>query len=29
MALLSTIQPHAVANKEEPIELMGDVKRET
>jgi hypothetical protein len=23
------IQPHAVANKEEPIELMGDAKRET
>ena len=25
MALLSTIQPHAVANKEEPIELTGNV----
>jgi translation initiation factor IF-1 len=25
MALISTIQPHAVANKEEPIELTGNV----
>jgi hypothetical protein len=29
MGLLSAIQPPAVADKEEPMELMGDVKRET